>query len=725
MVSHMTIALAGNPNSGKTTMFNALTGARQHVGNWPGVTVEKKSGTIQVNGGRMDIIDLPGAYSLTAYTQEELVARNYLVEERPQAVVNVLNAGALERNLYLTVQFLELGIPVVAVLNMMDEVLKQGKTIDTVRLAQVLDCPVVEAVARRGEGKEELVREALRWAREREGAWKPLNISYGPDLDPLIRKMEGIIEEAGFLTELIPSRWTALKYLESDPEIMRKGVTRDKDVSNRLEEMTRKATEHIQATLGTSPEAIIADYRYGFIAALVRECVTRQNAAFRLDMSDRIDRVLTHRVLGPVIMVAVIYFIYKATFAIGEIPMGWLESFFGVLGGWAEALLPEGLVRSLIVSGIIDGVGGVLGFTPLIVIMFLLISALEDSGYMARMAYMLDRVFKIFGLHGNSVLPFIISGGIAGGCAVPGVMATRTLRSPKEKLATLLTVPFMTCGAKVPVFLMLAAAFFPDSSARVMFLITLGAWAAALIVSKLLRSTIIRGEPTPFVMELPPYRLPTLKGILIHTWERSWEYVRKAGTVILAVSILLWAAMTFPQLPEKQRADYRAAQVEVQAELARAQTPAQARALEGRLAEVQNEQAMEAILHTFAGRVGTALEPLSEPAGFNWRLNIALFGGVAAKEVIVSTLGTAYSMGAGKAEDSAPLSLKLARDPAFSKATALSMIVFVLLYAPCFVTLIAMGREAGWKWSFFALFFNTVLAYGLAVGVYQLARAVL
>lgn len=720
MTKRITFALAGNPNSGKSTFFNALTGARQHVANYPGVTVEKKEGYLAFQGKNLHIVDLPGTYSLTAYSQEELVARNFLVNERPQVVVDVLNAGALERNLYLAVQFMELGVPLVLALNMMDEVRKQGRRIDTKRLSSLLGVPVVETVARTGEGKEALLEAALDHAGRLEGRWNPLRISYGPDLDPVLQEMEALITRENFLTDLFPARWTALKYLEDDEEIRGMGL-KAHSLSKKLEEMAARISDHCQSTLKTSPDSIIADYRYGYISSLLRQDVIQRDETRlrRMDMSDQADKIITHRLLGPMIMIGVLYGLYKLTFTLGETPMGWVESFFGWLGETAGAALPDGLVRSLVVSGIIDGVGGILSFVPLIAIIFILLSILEDSGYIARMAYMLDRVFRTFGLHGCSVMPFIVSGGIAGGCAVPGIMGARALRSPKEKLATLLTAPFMPCGAKIPVFLMLAAAFFPDKGASVMFWITLGAWAMALLVAKALRLTMIRGQSTPFVMELPPYRLPTLNGVLIHAWERTWMYIRKAGTVILALAILIWAAMTFPSLPEEQTALFQSDRAAVLTRLAAtAQTSAEIDAL----AEIDAREAEAALRYSLAGRLGTALEPLSALAGFDWRTNIALIGGFAAKEVIVSTMGTAYSLGEVDPEETATLSEWLREDPTWSPLAALSMIIFVLLYAPCFVTIVVMARESSWGWALFAMGFNTLLAFGLATAVFQVGR---
>ncbi|WP_319468401.1 ferrous iron transport protein B [uncultured Pseudodesulfovibrio sp.] len=711
-MTEYTLGIAGNPNCGKTTMFNSLTGSRQHVGNWPGVTVEKKIGHIKTGEHTIELVDLPGTYSLTAYTQEELVARNFLVDERPEVVIDVMNADALERNLYLAVQIMELGVPTVLGLNMMDEVRKNGKEIDGDKLAQLSGCSVVETVARHGQGTDELLRAAMHLADEKKGEWTPLHISYGPDLDPVLKEMEALIEANSFLTEKVPSRWTGIKYLEGDEDVIVKGRMANTKISDELAAMAAKVADHTQKTLNAAPDAIIADHRYGFIAGLIKGVVSYPVLSEdRISRSDAMDRVLTHKFFGPLIMLGIIYLIYKVTFTVGEIPMGWLEALFGLLGDAATAAIPEGYLQSLVVSGIIDGVGGVLGFVPLIMFMFLMISALEDSGYIARMAYMLDRVFKIFGLHGTSVLPFIVSGGIAGGCAVPGVMAARTLRSPKEKLATLFVAPYMTCGAKVPVFLMLSAAFFPENAATVMLTITLGAWGMALIVARILRSTVIKGASTPFVMELPPYRMPTLRGVLIHTWDRTWEYAKKAGTVILGISILIWAMMTFPELPADRIAHY---------EQQRAATQ-----VEEQIAAIDNAQAEEAVRHTFAGRIGTALEPISELAGFNWRVNIALTGGFAAKEVIVSTLGTAYSLGEIDAEEAAPLSDRLVADPLFTKASAIALILFTMLYAPCFVTVVTMARESSWSWAMFSVVGSTSLAFGLAIIGYNVTKAFL
>ena len=725
MAANITVALAGNPNCGKTTMFNAITGARQRVGNYPGITVERKEGSYQVNGLEVQLIDLPGTYSLTAYSLEELVARNVLVDERPDVVVDIVDATALERSLYLAVQFMELGVPLVLALNMMDEVKKKGIRINSARLAALLQVPVVETVARQGKGKEEVIQEAVDFARESGHVWKPLEISYGPDIDAVLAHMTEKIRDAEFMTHPYPARWIALKYLEGDEKIIEAG-RQTGGLSHTLEQMAARVEEICERNYNSYPEAIIADYRYGFINSVLKQPdVLVSESRQRFDQSDKVDKVLTHKLLGPTIMVGMLYGIFHLTFTLGEYPLGWLDAFFGWLGDTCTTILPEGLLQSLVVAGIIDGVGGVMGFVPLILIMFLLVTFLEDLGYMARVAYMLDRVFRIFGLHGASVMPFIISGGLPGGCAVPGVMAARTLRSPKERLATIITAPFQVCGAKIPVFLLLVGAFFKQSQAMVMFLIALGAWVATLLVSRLLRWTVIKGASTPFVMELPPYRLPTLRGVMIHTWERTWLYIKKAGTIILAIAVLLWAAMTFPQLPDSRVAQFEHEKQAVEQEMgAGAPDAAHKKGLQEKLADIEARQGEAALRYSLAGRVGNAIAPVMSMAGFNWQTNIALIGGFAAKEVIVATLGTAYSLGEVDPAEAGNLSERIAADPHWTVPAVLALIIFVLLYAPCFVTVVAMAREATWKWALFAVAFNTMLAYGLAVLVFQVGSMI-
>ncbi len=778
----ITIALSGNPNAGKTTVFNALTGARQHIANYPGVTVEKKYGHLFHKGYNIDVVDLPGTYSLTAYSLEELVARDFLVDERPDVVVDIVDASNLDRHLYLALLFKEMGVPLVIALNMVDVAQTRGIEVDVDVLSALLDVPVVPTVARANKGLDEVLDRVIEVALSKR-EWKPAIISYGADIDESLEKIEDVIKKKNGYDRKYPPRWLGLKCLEGDKQILNM-IQGNPDMSSEIDAICAKTNKHIMRTLEEETEGIIADHRYGYIAGITKKAVKRKIES-RLNLSDRIDKVLTNRMMGPIIMMAILYGIYEFTFTFSEGPVNWLEDFFTLLKGSVSSFIPEGYLQSLIVSGVIDGVGGVLGFVPLIMFMFFSIAIMEDSGYMARVAYMLDRVLRWFGLHGNSVMALIVSGGISGGCAVPGVMATRTLRDPKERIATLLVVPFMNCGAKLPVFAMLIAAFFAKNKANMMFIFTLLSWSFALFAAKFMRSTLLRGPKTPFVMELPPYRLPTLKGLLIHTWERTWQYIKKAGTIILGISIILWIMMTFPRLPEQEIRSFEAERDRVRASfLAIPEVKSLIRdeqtllALESLLHEFQEtgrkdeahkeegddhplrsviqsilsmknskkvwdiktkeqrvalsylnlEKKMNAIngheqgaqlKATIAGRIGQNLEPLTRLIGFDYRTNIALVGGFAAKEVIVSTLGTAYSLGELDPEKSGSLSERLKKDPGWNPLTAFTLILFIMLYVPCFVTLISIRRESSWRWAGFSMIFNLFAAYLVSLVVYQ------
>ena len=719
------IALAGNPNCGKTTAFNKYTGTRQHVGNYPGVTVDRKEGVAHADGETLRIVDLPGTYSLTAYSQEELISRTELTNNPPLAVINIVDSSALERNMLLTVQLMEMGVPIVLACNMIDEAHEAGIRLDIALLKEKLGVPVVETVARTGSGLDEALRQALAFGRE--GEHKPFIINYGSDLDPVLLDMQNDISSADPLGGKYNSRWVALKILEGDEVVRGEVQAANPDLYARLHQQYDKVAQHIRDTLKTSPEAVISDYRYGYIRGVLKGVVAIDETKSRLAMTDKLDKVFVHPLLGPVLMVVLMYLMFVVTFQVGAYPQGWVEIFCDWLGGVVSNLLPEGLLRSLVVSGLIDGVGGVLSFVPLIMIMFLFIAFLEDSGYMARIAYMVDRVFRAFGLHGVSVMPYIISGGIAGGCAIPGAMATRTLRSPTEKLATLLTLPFMTCGAKLPVFILLVGAFFPDHGASALLLLILSGWLAALLVAKLLRSTIIRGEATPFVMELPPYRMPTLRSVLTHCWERSWLYIKKAGTVLVAISIVIWACLTFPDLGDEASAPYLATiagaeqRLGLYGQFVGAEQEDQLEKLQAEVDQAHMDLAEARLRNSVAGRMGAAIEPLTRPAGFDWRVDVALIGGIAAKEALVSTLGTAYSLGEVDPGETSTLAGRLEADPSWSKATAVALMFFVLLYSPCFVALIIIRQESGsWKWLLFSMVFNTLLAYVVAVIAYQI-----
>jgi ferrous iron transport protein B len=782
MHGEITIALTGNPNAGKTTLFNAITGARQHVGNWPGVTVEKKEGSLKHADKEIHVVDLPGTYSLTAYSLEEIIARNFIVESNPDLVVDVVDASNLERNLYLTVQLLEMGTRLVMALNMIDVAEGRHINVDVKALSNLLGIRIIPTNGKRGIGIEALLDTVIAETGPENDPGVPRAIHYGTEVEEELAKIEGKLSGCDMSSINQSARWISTKLLEGDPEITKK--TAEMIGHDGVSDQVERSRKHLNDIFGDSPEIILADARYGFISGVMKKAV-RVEATNRVHLSESIDRFLTNRLLGPVILLLVLYLVYVFTFQGSEPLVEYVGMLFKWLGSLAANALPEGLLRSLVVSGIIDGVGGVLKFTPLIAFMFFAIAVLEDTGYMARIAFMLDRVLRGVGLHGASMLALMVAGGIAGGCAVPGIMATRTMKEPRERLVTILVTPLMNCGAKLPVYALLISAFFPDRMVRVMFILTIISWIMVLIAGRVIRSTVLKGPPSPFVLELPPYRVPTMRGLLIHTWERTWMFVKKAGTILLAVSIVLWAIMSFPPLPEekakpfeekeaaltaaflanptvapvfksesdvstfeeffKEFEDERGKDLQKQdptfftlatalkhmdAKGAAAEAPkgddmaAVARAYADFTREkqaIEGEKQSERLKNTIGGRIGVALETVFRPMEFDWRTNVALLGGFAAKEVIVSTLGTAYSLGDVDPKKSESLSERLRKEPGWNALKAFTLLLFVMLYNPCVATLVTIRKETGtWRWVFFAMAYTTILAYCVAVLVYTI-----
>jgi ferrous iron transport protein B len=710
------IAVAGNPNAGKTSIFNGLTGSSASVANYPGVTVETRTGRARSGGLEFEVVDLPGTYSLAAYSVEERVARDYLVRERPEVVIDVVDASNLERNLYLTVQLMEVGAPLVIALNMVDVARARGLAIDAAQLSRLLGVPVVPTVGSRGEGLEELLAAC---ARATAKPPRPATVTYGHMVEAEVAGLAAAVAADARLAGLGPPRGLAVALLERDEDLLaRLRALAGAEAAGALERSAAGAARRIAAHFREDAATVLTERRYGFAAGAVRECV-RLTGQARQDLTDRLDAVACNRFLGWVILLAVVLGLFTAVFKLadewgwifGRSPRGWLEALFAWLAaGLAPLRESWPLLGSLLADGVVGGVGGVLSFVPLIFTLFLFVAALEDSGYIARVAFLLDRAFRAVGLQGKSVLALVVSGGLGGGgCAVPGVMAARTLRGERERLVTILVAPLMNCGAKMPVHLMLAAAFFAGRDAWVLLGLWILSWAVALAAAWGLRRFAVRGEPEPFVMELPPYHLPTLRGVLRHAWERTWGYLRKAGTILLAVSVVFWALMTFPRLDAGSAADFDARVA------AAAGTDARAEVLRRR-----REAELGASL---AGRLGRAVEPVTGLAGFSWRENVALLGGMAAKEVVVSALGTAYAMGEADPAKSEGLSERLSSDPAWNPLRALALMIFVTFYAPCAATLVTIRRETGtWKWAAFALLYTTVLAFVLATALYQGGR---
>ncbi len=683
-----TLALAGNPNCGKTSLFNLLTGATQEVGNFPGVTVEYTRGTCRMGEAAFEVVDLPGTYSLTAYSRDEIVTRDYLLGGRADILINVLDASTLDRQLYLTAQLLEMNLPVVLVLNMMDVAERHGIEVDPKEMSEVIGAPVVLMDASAGRGVDELRRVCLEM---RDNPRLPKKAAYSHELEDVVTPVLDAVKK---IDSPFPDYFLALKLLERDPIADPVAVAHPE-----LEEILRNAEKQLLNHSGEDPQLAISEARLAIASGIVRKCV-RETSPERTSISDRIDSVLCHRIFGPLCLGVIVYLLFTMIFGIAEElpfvplwengaltwndPTGALETGFEALSAFAAEHISNDMLRSLVCDGIIGGVGGVLVFVPLIFVMFFFVAFLEDTGYIARVAFILDRVLRVFGLQGKSILSLIVSGGLGGGgCAVPGILSTRTLRGENDRLITIMVTPMMNCGAKFPLYALLIGAFFGRYQSGMMFLLWLCSWIFSMIAAWILRKTVFRGEQTPFIMELPSYHMPKIRGVLQHTWMRTWLYIRKAGTVILAFSVVLWALMYFP-----------------------------------------HTDGPDQLKHSFAGRAGSVLEPVSRAAGFGWQENVALMGGFAAKEIVVSTLKSAYSMDVtGDEEDDRKFESRLSSSPDWDPVKAFAMILFVMLYVPCMGAVAAIRRETGsWKWTFFQIVFSTTFAFVIAVAVYQLGR---
>jgi len=677
----LTVALAGNPNSGKTTIFNQLTGLRQHVGNYPGVTVEKKEGWFTHRGRDVCVIDLPGIYSLTASSEDERVARDYVLRERPDLVVDVVDAANLERSLYLAVEFMELGLPLILAFNMSDIAEERGYRIDADLLSRLLGVSIVFTVGHKGQGLDKL-KDVILSQVDAPDCRPPATVRFEPPLEREITALADKIQRAGILSNMAPPRWVATKLLEGDEE-----VTKHCAAAPEVIEAAIVATDRLRKHYGENPAIAIAGGRYGFISGACQEAV-QSTAQLRHTLSDQIDAVVTSRVLGLPIFLGLMYLVFKLTFTLGAPAVLLIESFFAWLADTVAAVWPSATapaLRSLVTDGIIAGVGGVVTFLPNVVLLFAAIAILEDSGYMARAAFIMDRWMHKIGLHGQSFIPMVLGFG----CTVPAIMATRILQNRRDRLTTILVLPLMSCGARFPIYTLFIPAFFPAAwqTPILMLLYVIGV-VLAVFIAKILRSTIFKGDPSLFVMELPPYHQPTLRAILLLTWERAWLFLRKAGTVILGISVVLWFLTTYPRLPADQAAGL---------------APAVARSA--------------AIAHSYAGRIGHVLAPVMATAGFDWKTTTALIGGFAAKEVFVAQLGIINALGEG-GENRTSLSQILQRD--YTRLQAFCIMLFCLISMPCAMTVIATAKESGsWRWAGLQLAGLTLLGYIVATAVYQ------
>lgn len=780
------IALAGNPNCGKTTMFNNITGAKQHVGNYAGVTVEKKEGYKKFDGHELLFIDLPGTYSLTARSLDELVARNVIVNDNPDVIVNVLDASNLERNLYLAAQLLELEKPMVIALNMSDVAEDMGIKYDLKKMAEMTGATIVSTVGRTNIGTKELLEATVSVAASQKAPG--VTINYGDLLEGKISELVEELKQAGTVT--YPLRWVAVKLLEKDADVIGK-VMRFENTEAVIEK-AKAIREEIKDQVDL--DVVFQEYRHRFAVEVYNTCLTQ--APTQLETrSDRYDKILTHRILGLPIFMVVMWLLFNFVNTVGAIPQGWIEDGFTALQAWVITVIPEGQLQSLISDGIIAGVGAVLSFVPLILLLFLGISFLEDTGYMARAAFVIDRVMRACGLHGKSFIPLLLGFG----CSVPSVMGARILDNYKDRMVTILITPFMSCSARLPVYTLFAAAFFPPEWAGT---VVFGVYALGIVFgivfAKIFRKYLFAGEAEPFVMELPPYHLPTLKATLTHMFERGIMYLKKAGTFILAASILVWFITTYPMDVEYSK-DYDALHDQVaqtyemkdaetlahfgiatdeqkdqvneivdnmKSTVADATTQAEDAGEAAPEIEVeddseapelfndikdQNEQLFpvawamyknsvnlddenqkideqknsEKLEQSYAAMFGKAINPVLKPLGFDWKIGVSLVAGLAAKEVVVSTLGTIYAVG-GDTDHPQALTDYLQNDPHFTPLIALTLMLFILVYPPCIAALAVIKRETGsWKWMLFMFCYENAFAWiacfifyniGLALG---------
>ncbi len=658
----ITIALVGNPNCGKTSLFNFASGAHERVGNYSGVTVDAKEGFTDFEGYRLRLVDLPGTYSLTAYSPEELYVRKQLVNNTPDVIINVIDSSNLERNLYLTTQLMDMHLRVVCALNMFDELERRGDKLDIQKLSSLLGMPMVPTSFKTGRGLEELLREVIHIFENREGHdeyYRHQHIKHGHEIEDGIANIQKFLKGNDLLRLRYSTRWLAIKLLEGDKEAWQ--IVDALPEASQIREASVMAVRRIKEETGDDSESAIMDAKYGFLRGALQEAgykMGHKNDTYRV--THKLDNIITHKWFGFPIFLFLLLLMFEVTFTLGQYPMDWIQAGVDWLADFVGRRMADGPLKDMLADGIIGGVGAVIVFLPQILILYTFISLMEDSGYMARAAFMMDKLMHGMGLHGKSFIPLIMGFG----CNVPAVMATRTIESRRSRLITMLVLPMMSCSARLPIYIMITGAFFPAQyQSIVMFSLYLTGILLSVIMARILSRWVIRGEDTPFVMELPPYRFPTARAICRHTWEKGKQYLKKMGGVILVASIIVWALGYFSPTG-----------------------------------------VADSLEDSFIGVLGKAVEPLFLPQGFNWRLDVSLIAGIGAKEIVASTIGVLYAGG----------------EYHFSPLTAYCFLLFVLIYFPCIATVVAIKHESGsWKWAFFAACYTTILAWVLSALVYQ------
>ncbi|MBQ4010374.1 MAG: ferrous iron transport protein B [Bacteroidales bacterium] len=680
------IAFVGNPNSGKTSLFNALSGGHEHVGNYSGVTVDVKTGHFNYKGYHFNITDLPGTYSLSAYSPEEVFVRRNLLEAMPDVIVNVVVASNLERNLYLTTELIDLSQRVVVALNMYDELDATGAKLDYEKLGSMIGIPMVPTVAKTGKGLDKLLDTIIEMFEGANKSARHVHINYGTVLEPEISQLTDILHESEDYPQQFPARYWAIKMIENDKEVH--NLLKDSKSYEKLKKQAEISSEKIIKQLEIDAETAISDAKYGFISGALHETYTegKKEANKR---TRKLDKLIVNKWLGFPLFILLMWLMFSVTFWLGAYPQDWIAAGFDALGNLFNGIIPEGAWRSLVVDGIIGGVGAVAEFLPNIILLYMFISLMEDSGYMSRAAFLMDKMMHGMGLHGKSFIPMIMGFG----CNVPAIMATRSIESKSSRLITILVVPFMSCSARLPIYLLLAGAFFPKYAATVMICLYLLGIIVAVLTAKLLRLTAFKQDETPFVMELPPYRWPTLRATLKHIWEKCYQYIKKIGTVILLASVIIWVLSYYPHTDISET------------ELAQTEEISEAEAN-----EIQYE-------NSCLGMIGKFVAPVMSPMGFDWKISVAVLSSIPAKEIVVSTLGVLYA----SEEDDLGEAIQKSGD--LTTASALALMVFMLLFFPCIATIGAVASETRKiKWAFFSVFYNTAVAWVLAYVTYLIAN---
>lgn len=704
------IVFVGNPNAGKTTLFNALSGSFEKVGNYGGVTIDLKQAVTQYQGYTMTFVDLPGTYSLSTYSQEELFVRNYIFEQKPDLVVNVVDAGNIERNLYLTTQLIDMDIKVIMALNMYDEMVNKGAKLDNLTLSQMLGIPMIPTVGHKGKGIKTLMQKIIDVYEDRDPVVRHININYGLELETAITNIEHLISSNIDVTTHRSARYLAIRMLESDTTAI--DLLSGADNYQQIEQAAKLTVKKIESHYNETAETIIADSRYGFIAGALHETYTAPVTNKR-HITQAIDTIVTHKILGFPIFFIFMFIMFYATFNLGEYPVGWIESGVDLLNKFVIGLMSEGSLRDLLTDGIISGLGSVLVFLPNILILFFFISFMEDTGYMARAAFIMDKLMHKMGLHGKSFISLLMGFG----CNVPAILSTRMLENKNDRILTMLINPFMSCSARLPVYLLIIGVFFPSYPALALMAIYVFGILLAIVAALVFKKTLFRKQEAPFVMELPPYRLPTLKVLLRNMWTKSFEYLRKVGGIILIAVIIIWSLSYFPRNPELDRS----MQYELEQIATLNKDSQQIINITDSIITLYKSMHFE---QSYLRTIGTAIEPVLLPAGINWQLGMSIVTGIAAKEVIISTLSVIHNVN-NDDEDSTSLKEILKAksqesNSGLNKMSALSFLTFVLIYFPCIGVVVVVKKETnGWKWPLFLITYTTLLAWVLAVLVYQ------